>query len=91
MGEGNIVMIKRVEKVLAPWEGQIGTYFSTEELASNPCNHCCPILEVLQDPYDERLEFIVMPLLRRFDEPRMDTVGEAVEFFRQMFEVCTSL
>ncbi|KAI0744016.1 hypothetical protein C8Q80DRAFT_1184545 [Daedaleopsis nitida] len=84
--QGDIVMIKRVERVNTPYESQIGTYLSTAELSSDPRNHCCPVLEVLQDPYDEGLELIVMPLLRRFDEPRLDTVGEAVEFFLQTFE-----
>jgi serine/threonine protein kinase len=27
-----------------------------------------------------------MPLLRKYDSPRFDSIGEAVEFFRQMFE-----
>ena len=32
-----------------------------------------------------------MPLLRKFNTPKLETVGEAVEFFRQAFEVCLSL
>lgn len=31
-----------------------------------------------------------MPLLRQFFDPKLETVGEAVEFFRQAFEVCLS-
>ena len=30
---------------------------------------------------------MVMPLLRPYDDPNFDTIGEAVECFRQLFEV----
>jgi hypothetical protein len=46
-----------------------------------------PVLEVLQDLEDEDLQLMVMPFLRPYDEPRFDTFGEAVECFRQLFEV----
>jgi serine/threonine protein kinase len=45
-----------------------------------------PILDVLQVPDDEDRLLIVMPLLRPHGDPRFDTVGEAVEFIRQIFE-----
>ncbi|GBE80555.1 hypothetical protein SCP_0302700 [Sparassis crispa] len=49
-------------------------------------NHSDPIFEVLQDPLDDDIVLLVMPLLRLYDDPRFETVGEAVEFFRQMIE-----
>ena len=36
---------------------------------------------------DTDTQLMVMPLLRVYDDPRMDTVGEAIAFFRQAFEV----
>jgi len=45
-----------------------------------------PIYEVLEVPGDSDAKVLVMPLLRAFDDPRLETVGEAVEFFRQVFE-----
>lgn len=33
------------------------------------------------------MAILVMPLLRRYDSPPFNTVGEAVDFFRQIFEV----
>ena len=68
----------------------LATYFSTEPLASHPRNHCVPVYEVLQVPDptgDDDEIIIVMPLLRPFYNPRFKSVGEAVEFFRQIFEV----
>ncbi len=85
--DGSTVMLKQVEKSLHPFESEIGSYLSSPELASDPRNHCCPILEVLQDPLDQDLQLLVMPLLRLFDSPKLATVGEAVDFFRQTFEV----
>jgi hypothetical protein len=47
-----------------------------------------PIYEVLKVPGDDDKVIIVMPLLRRWDEPEFETVGEGVDLFRQLFEVC---
>jgi len=84
--DGAVVSLKRTSKSVHPDEVAIGQLFSSPPLSSDPGNHCVPINEVLQDPLEEDLLIIVMPLLRAFDEPRFDTVGEAVEFFRQVIE-----
>jgi serine/threonine protein kinase len=46
-----------------------------------------PILDVLHPPGEDDIMLIVMPLLRSLDSPPFDTVGEAVDFFTQIFEV----
>ncbi|KAI0745229.1 kinase-like domain-containing protein [Earliella scabrosa] len=84
--DGSTVMLKQIDKTVHPHESAIGLHMSLPELASDPRNHCCPVLEVLQDPFNHDLELMVMPLLRLFDEPKLATVGEAAEFFRQTFE-----
>jgi len=43
----------------------------------------CSLYEVLDSPFDPDRIILVMPFLRRYDSPRILTVGEAVEFFRQ--------
>jgi len=85
--DGKFVMLKLIKKSVHPYEAEIGTFFSSEPLAANPRNHCVPILEVLQIPDDEDELFLVMPLLREHDDPRFDTIGEVVEFFRQIVVV----
>ncbi|TBU31692.1 kinase-like domain-containing protein [Dichomitus squalens] len=40
----------------------------------------------LQDPTDQNITFIVMPHLRRYTNPSFRTIGEAIEFFRQVLE-----
>ena len=71
-----------------PHEAEIGQLLSSEPLASDPCNHCILLLDVLQDPEDENIQLLVMPMLQMCIIPSFGTVGEAVEFFRQAFEVC---
>ena len=84
--DDRMVMIKRLRKSIHPEEIDIAVYLSSPPLALDSRNHCCPLLEVLHDPYDTDLQYIVMPLLRNFQDPKFVTVGEAVEFFRQAFE-----
>ncbi|EMD33664.1 hypothetical protein CERSUDRAFT_56685 [Gelatoporia subvermispora B] len=84
--DGQQVMLKQVPRSMHPHEVEIGLYFSSEPVASDPRNHCAPIYETLQDPEDDSLQLLVMPFLRVHDDPKFQTVGEAVEFFRQVLE-----
>ncbi len=68
-------------------EIDIVLFFSSETLAKDTRNHCVPIYEVLQVPDNDNMRILVMPLLRDYNDPQIQTVGEAVEFFHQMFEV----
>ncbi|KAJ7088720.1 kinase-like domain-containing protein [Mycena belliarum] len=52
----------------------------------DPRNHAVPILETLEVPDDKHITIIVMPLLRKYCQPRFDTFGEAVDFFSQIIE-----
>jgi hypothetical protein len=46
-----------------------------------------PIPEVLKVIDRDDVVVLVMPLLRMYDDPPFETFGEAIAFFRQMFEV----
>jgi serine/threonine protein kinase len=71
---------------------QISPYYqgkscdASDALASERHNHSVPIYEVLQVPDDQDKIILVMPLLRAFYDPPFDTIGEVVDFFRQVFE-----
>ncbi|KAJ7782422.1 hypothetical protein DFH07DRAFT_874537 [Mycena maculata] len=84
--DGASVMMKLVDKKEHPFEVEIATWFSAEPQRSDPQNHCIPVYEVLQVPDKPNKQILVMPVLTRYDKPRFDTVGEAVSFFRQIFE-----
>lgn len=87
VSDKRMVLLKRVDKSVHPYEVEIGQYFSASPVASDPRNRCCPIYEVLEDPTDGNMAIIVMPHLRKYNSPGFETVGEVVEFFRQVFEV----
>ncbi|KAJ7256450.1 hypothetical protein B0H12DRAFT_1286187 [Mycena haematopus] len=89
IADGSFVVMKYLELRAPSEELDIATWFSAEPQRSDPTNHCVPILRVLSDPKEPGWAIIVMPLLREYDKPRFDTVGEVVEFFKQIFEVMT--
>ncbi|KAI0745169.1 hypothetical protein C8Q76DRAFT_638697 [Earliella scabrosa] len=84
--DGETIVIKRVSRSYHPHEIPLGQLLCSAQLASDPRNHCCPVWDVLDDPFDPDLQLLVMPLLRRYNSPPMNTVGEAVAFFQQAFE-----
>ena len=87
MSDGAYITLKSVQPSVHPYEADIATYLSSEPLASDPKNHCVPIYEVLKVPdVDDRI-ILVMPLLRKYNRPPMQTFGESVDFFQQIFEV----
>jgi len=86
ISDGKMVAIKAVCKSVHPLEVEITQFFSSEPVSSDLRNHCTPLYDVLQDPYDGDTSLLVLPLLRQYDDPRFQTVGEAVEFFRQLFQ-----
>jgi serine/threonine protein kinase len=86
IADGSFVVMKKIKTATPSQELDIAVLFSSEPLRSDPANHCVPILRVLSPPDEENCSIIIMPLLRRYDKPRFDTIGEAVSFFHQIFE-----
>ncbi|KII92699.1 hypothetical protein PLICRDRAFT_481591 [Plicaturopsis crispa FD-325 SS-3] len=80
------VSLKKIRKSVHPYEAEIGQFLSSDPLSQDPTNHCVPFLDVLQVPDDDDILIIVMPLLRDYDNPRFDTIGEAVDFLTQVIE-----
>ena len=79
-------MLKRVNK-LHSQEIEITTSLSSLPLVKDPRNHCVPVYDVLKVPDDDDLQVLVLPLLRKYDDPPFDTVGEVVDCLRQVLEV----
>ena len=77
--------IKRVGR--GDEESRIAQMLSTEELREDPRNHCVPIIEVIDDPQDDSISYMVMPLLRNADSPPFQCVKEIVDFVDQVLEV----
>ncbi|KAK7687644.1 hypothetical protein QCA50_008859 [Cerrena zonata] len=81
-----IVMLKQISILDHPKEVELTQYFSREPFASHPRNHCVQLIDVLRVPSQPDIVILVLPLLRPYEDPWFETVGEAVEFFRQIFE-----
>ena len=83
--------IKNAElKAARTREVEIGKFLSAEHDTLNlrdPTNHCVKILDYFRDSIDPGVEYIVMPLLRPFNDPTLGFVGEVVDFVTQVIEV----
>lgn len=87
ISDGTRVMFKKIQISVNPDEAEIGRLFSTEPHTSNPANHCVPIYDVLNIPGDEGTILIVMPLLLPWEIIEFETVGEVIDFFKQLLVV----
>ncbi|KZV64855.1 hypothetical protein PENSPDRAFT_738046 [Peniophora sp. CONT] len=81
--KGELVVMKIIEKSAHPYELDIATFLS--EL-KDLRNHCVPVLDFFDAFDDVGRTIIVMPLLRRFDDPPFETVWEVSECIGQFFE-----
>ncbi|KAL4247867.1 hypothetical protein ABKN59_007473 [Abortiporus biennis] len=89
LSDGELVLLKLVNLSENPDEVKTTEYFSAEPLKSHPRNHCVPLLDILAIPGRTSSDYsviLVFPFLRRFQDPRMKTVGEVMEFIRQILE-----
>jgi hypothetical protein len=87
VSDGSFVMLKQIAKAYHPYEVEIAQHVSTGSLRADPRNHSVPILDVLEVPDDDSVVILVMPLLRKFDDPPFRTLGEVITCVTQMFEV----
>ena len=83
--DGKYVCIKRVRR--GDEESRIAQMLTTEELRADPRNHCVPIIEVIDDPDDDLISYMVMPLLRNANSPQFQYVKEIIDFVEQVLEV----
>ena len=88
ISDGAYVTLKIVKASISRHEVEIATILSSQALATDSHNHCVSIYETLKIPDDDDETILVMPLLRAWNNPRLETVGEAVDLFGQLFEVC---
>ncbi|KNZ77211.1 hypothetical protein J132_06206 [Termitomyces sp. J132] len=84
--DGSLVVLKRLDIEIHENEIAMIKHLSSQTFSSNPRNHCVPILEVINPPEGSHTAFLVMPCLFDVDFPSFETMGEAVGFFKQVFE-----
>ena len=84
------VMLKMVALPGQPDSHELSVihYLSLPDVSQDPQNRCVPIYDILYNiPDDPQNAIVVMPLLRQFDSPRFDTVGEILGFLQEIFKV----
>ncbi|KAH9924130.1 hypothetical protein B0H21DRAFT_765006 [Amylocystis lapponica] len=82
--DGTAVSIKAVER--DGEEVRIARYLSSPDILPHPMNHCVPIVDVLDDPFDGKTSLLVMPYLRPWNDPEFSAFGEVVDFVSQTLE-----
>ncbi|KAF8548790.1 hypothetical protein OG21DRAFT_1470824 [Imleria badia] len=80
------VFIKRVDSTTHPNEVGIASRLGSLESCKEKTNHCVPILAVFPDGRDPRYQYIVMPVLRPFNQLNFTSFGEVVDFVNQTLE-----
>ncbi|KAL5530917.1 hypothetical protein ACEPAG_3793 [Sanghuangporus baumii] len=80
-------MLKTVDRNST--ESRIAVYLSSTDHSNDPRNHYVPILDVIRDESEPCVEFLVMLLLRPFDDPSFFNIEEVLDFMKQTLEGLT--
>jgi hypothetical protein len=83
--DGSCVVIKRVFKNQN--EVDMTSYLCSPGLRSDPRNHCIPLLASIKVPGSPNEVLLVMPLFQDHQIPPVETVGDFIDFTRQLLEV----
>ena len=67
---------------------KIVEYFASRRMLNDSRNHVVPFYDTFKDIITPHIEYMVMPVLRRFDDPEFLMVFEVVDFVTQSLEVC---
>ncbi|KAF9073655.1 kinase-like domain-containing protein [Rhodocollybia butyracea] len=83
-----MVAMKRVSlsSVRQAGEEKVATLFSNDQHSTNPLNHYIRVLEVLSVPDNINEKIIVMIFMRGVMDPSFNTIGEVLQFFKEMIE-----
>lgn len=82
---GRHVCLKYISK--RTQEVDVARFFSSDGLRGDEKNHCVFIYDAFQDPYDSAIDYLVMPVLRPYNDPNFWAIGEIVDFTTQILEV----
>ncbi|TFY60102.1 hypothetical protein EVJ58_g5351 [Rhodofomes roseus] len=84
--DGSLVIMKKVTVDSHPFELEVGQFLSSDEITSDPRNHCVRIMDVLSDPSEPNVSIVVLPYLRAFNDPEFLTFREALACLKQLIE-----
>ncbi|KAI0790925.1 hypothetical protein C8Q75DRAFT_80049 [Abortiporus biennis] len=84
--DGREVLLKHISYKQHPHEMAVSSFFTARERNTDPRNHCVRLLDLLDVPYIPDEHILVFPLSREASDPPFETIGEFVEFVRQIIE-----
>ncbi|KAJ3015694.1 hypothetical protein NUW54_g170 [Trametes sanguinea] len=84
ISDNKLVLIKRIRR--SSREIDIATYLSSAEMRKDPRNHSVPVLDVLNDPIDDTVAFLIMPFLRYIDDPPFESLENVLDCCEQLLE-----
>ncbi|KAG7094696.1 hypothetical protein E1B28_005515 [Marasmius oreades] len=88
ISDGMVVCFKKLPA--SDSEVEMNRILSEMDDVQDPRNHCARCFEILSVPRELEPEsdivLLVLPFLTRWHEPEFDTVGEALDFFKQLCE-----
>ncbi|OSD01770.1 hypothetical protein PYCCODRAFT_1436060 [Trametes coccinea BRFM310] len=82
--DDGLVLIKKIHSSSA--ELQIATYLNSPKMCQDPRNHTVPVVNVLRDPQDDTVTFLIMPFLRNIDDPPFESVENVLDCCEQLLE-----
>ncbi|KAH7890279.1 kinase-like domain-containing protein [Phlebopus sp. FC_14] len=83
---GTRVYIKKVFRNEHPAEAEIAQFLSLPAMLSDSHNHTVPVLDCFAGEKGPEIRYLVMPLLRPFNQPPFTTIKECVDFVDQTLE-----
>ncbi|KAJ3914612.1 kinase-like domain-containing protein [Lentinula edodes] len=84
LSDSLMVALKLVK--VSTGEDKLTMLFSDDDHNPDPHNHCVRILEVLPVPGEDAGKILVMVWMRNVIDPRFRTIGEAIQFFKEMIQ-----
>lgn len=80
------MFIKRIDCRTHSNELNIASRLGSPNSRKDERNHCVHILAIFSDDRDPWYQYIVMPVLRPFNQPNFSSFGETVDFVNQTLE-----
>lgn len=87
ISDGAQLVAKMLRIASSGEEIKIAQMLSEPERRQDAHNHAVPIVDYFLDDTDPEIAFLVMPLLRPFDDPPFASVDEVLDCIRQLLEV----
>ena len=87
ISDGAQLVAKMLRIASSGEEIKIAQMLSEPERRQDAHNHAVPIVDDFLDDTDPEIAFLVMPLLRPFDDPPFASVDEVLDCIRQLLEV----